>query len=104
MKDFIFSDPSETTTTVIFRTDLIGSNDHFNIMRITGLDIADIKPWQNKKRALLAQLWKRGTYSSKGDFITFAIAQGLNLVVQDSNGDNAVTLVAYLSDFGASSW
>ena len=105
MKDFIFSDPSESTVVVIFRTDLIGSSsNNFNIMKITGLEEGQVRPYQNKKRALLAQLWKRGVYSSKQDFITFATAQGLDLVMQDSNGENAVILVDYNSDFGASSW
>lgn len=104
MKDFIFSDPSESTTTVTFRTDLIGSNNNFGIMKVTGLDEGQVKPWQHKKRALLAQGWKIGSYVSKGDFIAFATNNGLDLVMQDSNGENQSILVDYNSDSGASSW
>ena len=105
MKDFIFTDPSESTTKIVFRTDLIGSsNNNFSIMKVTGLDPADVKRWQHKKRKLLAQGWKIGTYTNKLTFTAYALANGLDLVMQDSNGDNATILVDYNSDAGASSW
>lgn len=104
MKDFIFSDPSESTVTVTFRTDLIGNNNNFNIMQVTGLGTGQVLPTQNKKRALLAQLWKRGTYQTKDAFVAFATLWGLDLVMMDSNGENPVILVDYNSDAGASSW
>jgi hypothetical protein len=103
LKDFIFSDPSETTNVVRFRTDLIGeTNANFNIMKVFGLE--SVTYYQHKKRAILAQGWHIGAYRNKQDFIDFATAQGLTLVYQNSDGSNPVTLVEYDSDFGDSSW
>jgi hypothetical protein len=104
LKDFIFSDPSESTSKVVLRTDLIGSNINFSIMKISGLGPTDVKSHQHKKRALLAQGWHEGTYLKKSDLVTLATSLGLDLVIQDSNGENPEILVDYNSDFGASSW
>lgn len=104
MKDFIFTDPSESTAKVIFRTDLIGAtNNNFLVMKVSGLADADVKSHQTKKRALLAA-FRDYKYYSKADFVAFATLWGLDLVMQDANGDNQVILLDYNSDAGASSW
>jgi len=103
--DFIITDPSESTARVELRTDLsIGSNSNFTIMQRKGLGEGAVQPWMNKKRAALAAFPHRGLYTNKQTIIAFCTLWGLNLVQQDANGDNQVTLVSYLSDAGASSW
>jgi hypothetical protein len=104
LKDFIFTDPSETTARVVLRTDLIGASNNFSIMKISGLDPADVKYFQHKKRALLAQGWHEGTYLTKDGLVTLATELGLELVLQESNGDDPTVLVDYDSDAGDSSW
>lgn len=100
MKDFIFTDPSESTTKVIFRTDLIGSNSNFTVHQITGLDI--VPTYQQKKVALL-KAFNRLPYNKQA-FIEFATANGLDLVMQDTNGENSTILVDYDSDWASDSW
>lgn len=73
-------------------------------MKISGLEPINVKYFQHKKRALLAQGWCEGTYTTKAALITLATSLGLDLVMQDSNGDNATILLDYNSDASASSW
>ena len=100
MKDFIFSDPSESDSKVIYRTDLIGSNQNFTVHQITGLE--DANRHRQVKVALLKAFGKQKY--SKQQFITFAQAHDLDLVMQDTDGSNSEILVDYNSDWASDSW
>lgn len=98
MKDFIFRDVADSRSMVVFRTDLI-NGDNFTIHTIDGLDT--ITENQTKKKALL-QFLKVTT--TKQDLIAFALEWELDLVVQESDGSESVTLVDDDSDSDAGSW
>lgn len=99
MKDYIFSDPSESPDVVLFRTDAIGSANNFTVHQIEGLDNV---PWYQQKKAGLLAFGKRET--TKQALIDFAIANQLDLVERDSTGDNSIALVDWDSDSGTESW
>ena len=100
MKDFIFTDPSESTAKVVYRTDLLGTNENFTVHQITGLE--NVQTFQQKKVLLLKTFGLN--YYSKAAFKAFALANGLDLTMQDSNGENAEILIDYNSDALAQSW
>jgi hypothetical protein len=99
MKDYIFSDPSESIEVVVFRTDAIGSANNFTVHQITGLEEV---PWDQQKKAGLLAFGKRET--TKQALMTYAEDNQLNLVEQDSTGDNSTTLVSFASDNDTDSW
>lgn len=112
MKDFIFTDPSESTKQVIFRTSAIGTAaNNFTILDIVGnsyktalqsasSDIYSVDQW--KRTALLA--FREGTVTTKKILIDFATLWQLDLIYQDSNGANSAILVDWNSDSSADSW
>lgn len=105
MRDFVFTDPSESTKQVIFRTDAVNAaSNNFTILDIIGndpkVDIYGHDQW--KRTALLS--FKDGRVTSQGALIEFATQWQLNLVVQDASGANSSTLVDWDSDSSADSW
>ena len=104
MRDFIFTDPSESTKQVIFRTDgLTVNSNRITIMKIIGNKYSDIYTNDQWKRtALLA--FREGSVTSKADLIAFATLWQLDLVTQDDKGTNSSILVDWNSDSSADSW
>ena len=111
MRDFIFTDPSESTKRVIFRTDAINVNtNNFTIMEIignnpqtalrAGADIYSVDQW--KRTALLA--FREGMSTTKQALVAFATLWQLDLVTQDDKGSNSSILVDWNSDSSADSW
>lgn len=105
MRDFVFTDPSESTKQVIFRTDAANSaSNNFTILKIIGnkigTDIYSHDQW--KRTALLS--FREGIASSKKALIDFATLWQLDLVVQDASGSNQTILVDWNSDSSADSW
>ncbi len=111
MKDFIFTDPSESTKQIVFRTDAIGTaGNNFTIHKIIGNnpqtaleaggDIYSVDQW--KRTALLA--FREGSVTTKQALIDFATLWQLDLIYRDSNGANSAILVDWDSDSSADSW
>lgn len=105
MRDFVFTDPSESTKQVIFRTDAVNTaSNNFTILKIIGndpkRDIYSHDQW--KRTALLS--FRDGVTSTKKALIDFATTWQLDLVVQDASGANQTILVDWDSDSSADSW
>lgn len=105
MRDFIFADLKESipANNVTFRTDAIDANQQFfTIFEVRGLDNV---PWAQQKKARLLAVGKNKTkLVSKQELIDIAALYWLNLVSQDTNGSNAVTLVTAVDDSDTHSW
>jgi len=103
MRDFIFADLGESipANNVLFRTDAIGAaQEFFQIYEVRGLDNV---PWSKQKKAKLLGVPTKGRYTRQ-QFIDIAAQFQLNLVSQDTNGGNAVTLVTATNDSDTVSW
>lgn len=105
MRDFVFTDPSESTKQVIFRTDAIGSSaNNFTIMKIIGNELGtDIYSYDQWKRTALLS-FREGIATTRKALIDFATLWQLDLVVRDSSGANETILVDWDSDSSADSW
>jgi len=102
MRDFIFADLGESipANNVIVRTDaLAASTENFTVHQISGLD--DVEWAQQKKAALLA-IQKRET--TRQTLIDLASLYSLNLISQNTDGSDAVTLATATNDSDSESW
>lgn len=103
MRDFIFADLKESVpaNNVTFRTDAVDSKqEFFQIYEVRGLNNV---PWKQQKKAKLLGVPSKGRYSRQ-QFIDIAAAFWLNLVSQNTDGSNAVTLVTAVDDSDTQSW
>lgn len=89
MKDFTFTNQFASVN-ITYRTSLIGTDGAFTVLQHPRLDDDATKTFRDKK---LAVAFRRLAYTVN-EFITFAKANKLKLVMADSTGANSVTLVS----------
>lgn len=102
MRDFIFADLGESipANNVTFRTDALNSNsEFFTVLQVTGLNNV---AWSDQKKAALLAFGKRET--SRQELIAVASLLSLNLISQNANGSDSVTLVTATNDSDTESW
>ncbi len=103
MRDLIFADLGESipANNVTFRTDALTSDqENFNIYEVRGLDNV---PWAQQKKARLLGIPTKGIYT-RSQMIAIAANYQLNLVSQNTDGSNAVTIVTATNDSDTHSW
>lgn len=103
MRDFIFADLGESipANNVVFRTDALNrDSENITIMQVTGIgNIA----WSKQKKAALMQ-FRNGQKTTRSALIAIAGQLSLNLISQNANGSDAVTLVTATNDSDTTSW
>jgi|JI9StandDraft_2_1071091.scaffolds.fasta_scaffold01928_14 hypothetical protein len=102
MRDFIFADLGESipANNVTFRTDALNrDSEFFTVLQVTGLNNV---VWSDQKKAALLAFGKRET--SRQELIAVASLLSLNLISQNANGSDAVTIVTATNDSDTESW